>query len=141
MPLVITPTLVIDDALLSERFIRSSGPGGQNVNKVSTAVELRFDIGASPLSGDVRSRLRALAGSRLIANEDVLVIDSREHRLQSKNRDAARERLAELILQALVVPRRRRKTKPTTASKVRRLESKVKRSRVKARRSSKVDRE
>ena len=141
MPLVISPLLAIDDSLLSERFIRSSGPGGQNVNKVSTAVELRFDIGASPLSDDVRRRLRLLAGSRLIANEDVLVIDSREHRLQSKNRDAARERLVELILQALVVPRRRRKTKPTTASKVRRLESKVKRSRVKERRSSRVDRE
>ena len=141
MPLVISPLLAIDDSLLSERFIRSSGPGGQNVNKVSTAVELRFDIGASPLSDDVRRRLRLLAGSRLIANEDVLVIDSREHRVQSKNRDAARERLAELILQALVVPRRRRKTKPTTASKVRRLESKVKRSRVKERRSSRVDRE
>ena len=141
MPLVITPALTIDDALLSERFIRSSGPGGQNVNKVSTAVELRFDIGASPLADEVRRRLRVLAGSRLIANEDVLAIDSREHRLQSKNRDAARERLVELILQALVVPRRRRKTKPTTASRVRRLESKVKRSRVKERRSSKVDRE
>lgn len=130
----------IDDALLSERFVRASGPGGQNVNKVATAVELRFDLAAAPLAADVKARLRVLAGSRVI-DDDVVVIDAREHRTQSKNRDAARARLAELIRQALVRPRSRRKTRPTAASRERRIDTKVRRSRVKARRSTKVESE
>jgi ribosome-associated protein len=140
MALVITPALSLDDALVTERFVRASGPGGQNVNKVATAVELRFDLGAAPLDERVKARVRTLAGSRLI-EDDVVLIDSREHRVQSKNREAARARLVALIQQALVVPKRRTKTRPTKAAKERRLETKVRRSRVKARRSSKVDAE
>ena len=133
MPLAITPALSLDDALVTERFVRASGPGGQNVNKVATAVELRFDLGAAPLDEAVKVRLRALAGSRLV-DGDVIVIDAREHRLQSKNREAARARLASLIRAALVRPKRRTKTRPTAASKERRIEGKVRRARVKARR-------
>lgn len=131
MPLAVTPTLLLEDALLSERFIRASGPGGQNVNKVATAVELRFDLAAAPLQDDVKTRLRRLAGSRLI-DDDVVVIDAREHRTQSKNRDAARARLVALIVQAMVRPRARQKTRPTAASRERRIEGKVRRARVKA---------
>jgi ribosome-associated protein len=140
MALVVTPSLVLDDALVTERFVRASGPGGQNVNKVATAVELRFDLAAAPLDERVKARVRTLAGSRLI-EDDVVLIDSREHRVQSKNREAARARLVALIQQALVVPKRRTKTRPTRAAKERRLETKVRRSRVKARRSSKVETE
>lgn len=131
VPLVITPTLSFDDALVSERFVRASGPGGQNVNKVATAVQLRFDLAAAPLDDAVKSRLRALAGTRLV-DDDVIVIDAREHRLQSKNREAARERLAALVRAALVRPKRRTKTRPTAASKERRLESKIRHARIKA---------
>src|ERR1700716_726439 len=103
--LQVTPTLAIDDAELEERFVRASGPGGQNVNKVSTAVQLRFDVGRSRgLSDEVRARLRALAGSRM-TDEDVLVIDARTHRTQGQNREDARERLADLIRRALVRPK------------------------------------
>jgi ribosome-associated protein len=140
MPLVVTPALVLEDALVTERFVRASGPGGQNVNKVSTAVELRFDLGAAPLEADVKARLRALAGAKLV-DDDVVLIEAREHRTQGKNREAARERLASLIRAALVRPRTRRKTRPTAASREQRLESKVRRARVKAGRSTKVERE
>ena len=127
----VTPSIAIPDAELEERFVRASGPGGQNVNKVSTAVELRFDVGASSLPEEVKARLRALAGKRMTA-QGVLVIDSREHRSQKDNRDTARERLAELIRRALVRPRPRRKTRPGAAARERRLEGKVRRSRIKA---------
>jgi ribosome-associated protein len=130
MPLEITPTLVIDDSELEERFVRASGPGGQNVNKVSTAVQLRFDVGRSRLDGDVRQRLRALAGSRM-TDEDVLLIDARAHRTQGQNREEARTRLTDLIRRALVRPKRRTKTRPGAAAKQRRLDTKKIRSETK----------
>ena|SRR4051812_8135210 len=128
-----TPTIVIPEESLEERFVRASGPGGQNVNKVATAVELRFDIPASSLPVDVKARLIALGGNR-VTLDGVLVIDSREHRTQAQNRATARERLVELVRQAAVRPRRRRKTRPSAASREKRIHSKVRRSRVKARR-------
>jgi ribosome-associated protein len=128
--LQVTPTLAIDDAELEERFVRASGPGGQNVNKVSTAVQLRFDVARSRLSDEVRSRLRTLAGSRM-TDEDVLVIDARTHRTQGQNRGDARERLADLIRRALVRPKRRHKTRPGAAAKQRRLDTKKLRAKTK----------
>ena len=130
MPLVITPTLSIEDAELDERFVRASGPGGQNVNKVSTAVQLRYDVGRSALPPDVRDRLRALAGSRM-TDDDVLVIDARTHRTQGQNREEARERLAEVVRRALVRPKRRKKTRPGKAAKERRLVTKKRRAETK----------
>src|SRR4029434_8784297 len=106
----ITDDLAIDDREVEERFVRASGPAGQNVNKVSTAVELRFDVRASSLPSDVKDRLLARAASRMTA-DGVLVIDSREHRTQARNREAARERLVELIAQAARTPRRRKATR------------------------------
>ncbi len=131
--LQVTPTLAIPEHELNERFVRASGPGGQNVNKVSTAVELRFDVVGSRLPEDVKARLLALAGKRA-SQDGVLLIDSREHRTQSQNRAEARERLAALVRQALHRPRSRKKTKPSRAARERRLESKIQRARVKARR-------
>lgn len=134
--LSVTPSLSIDESELEERFVRASGPGGQNVNKVSTAVELRFDAAASPaLTNEIRARLRTVAGARMTA-EGVVVIDARRHRTQAQNREDARERLAELLRKALVPPRPRRKTKPTKASERRRLESKRRRAEVKRTRGS-----
>jgi ribosome-associated protein len=129
----VTPSIVVRDDELDERFVRASGPGGQNVNKVSTAVELRFNVATSTLPDDVKERLRALAGKKLSA-DGVLSIDSREHRTQAQNRSAARARLAALLRQAAIRPKRRKKTRPTKAARERRLVTKGQRAQVKARR-------
>ena len=127
----ITDTIGIEERELDERFVRASGPGGQNVNKVSTAVELRFDVRASSLPYDMKQRLIALAGSRMTGDE-VLLIDSREHRTQAMNREAARARLVALLQLAARRPKTRRPTKPKRAAKEKRLESKRQRSEVKS---------
>ena len=132
----ITNTVSIADDELSESFVRSSGPGGQNVNKVSTAVELRFDVAASPsLSEPVRARLIRLGGHRM-TKDGVLIIQADRFRTQEANRKDARARLVELIKAATVVPKKRIKTKPTRASKERRVEGKKLRSTVKKMRRS-----
>jgi ribosome-associated protein len=127
----ISDTLSIEERELEERFVRASGPGGQNVNKVSTAVELRFNVAASSLPPDVKQRLMALAGSRM-TGEGVLLIDSREHRTQGMNREAAQARLVALIQLAAQRPKKRRPTKPKRAAKEERLASKRQRSEVKS---------
>ncbi len=127
----VTPEIQISESELTERFVRASGPGGQNVNKVETAVELRFDVARSSLPEDLKARLATLAGKRMTA-DGVLTIDSRAHRTQAQNRAAARERLADLLRRASVRPKPRRKTRPTKASRERRLVSKVQRADIKA---------
>ncbi len=128
----VTDKIQIDEGEIEESFVRSSGPGGQNVNKVSSAVQLRFDARNSPsLPDDVRRRLERLAGKRL-TNDGVIVLIAQTHRSQERNRAEALQRLVELIRQATVRPKPRTATRPTLASKKRRLESKTRRSRVKS---------
>jgi ribosome-associated protein len=127
----ITDSIALDDGEIDESFVRSAGPGGQNVNKLATAVQLRFDVRQSPsLPPEVRTRLERLAGRRL-TTEGVLVITAQRHRTQDRNREDARERLIELIRRAAVPPVPRRPTKPTHASRKRRLESKQRRAKIK----------
>ena len=127
----ITHSISLDEREIEENFVRSTGPGGQNVNKLATAVQLRFDVRQSPaLPPDVRARLERLAGRRL-TNDGVLVITAQRHRTQERNRQDARERLIELIRRAAVPPVPRRPTRPTAASRRRRLEAKTRRSKMK----------
>jgi ribosome-associated protein len=120
----ITPTITIDESEIQEHFVRASGPGGQNVNKVATTVQLRFDVANSrSLPDEVRKRLISLAGNR-ITEDGVLIIDARRFRTQGRNREDAIDRLVELIRSAAQIPKYRRQTRPTLASKTRRLETK-----------------
>src|SRR5262245_21840130 len=127
----ITPSISIGEGELEEHFIRPSGPGGQNVNRLASAVQLRFDVRRSPsLPDDVRARLERLAGRRL-TRDGVIVIDAQRHRTQERIREDARERLVDLIRRAAVAPVPRRATKPTAAARERRLQSKKRRSSIK----------
>jgi ribosome-associated protein len=135
----ITPRIALDESEIEERFVRASGPGGQNVNKLSTAVQLRFDVKNSPSLPDaVKERLMRLAGRRM-TGDGVLVINAQRHRTQERNRQDAQDRLVELIREAVPPPIQRRPTKPTLGSKKRRLESKKQRGEIKNLRSKPVE--
>ena len=132
--LLVTPEIVIEESELEERFVRASGPGGQNVNKVASAVELRFDAARSPaLTDEFRARLRGLAGSRM-NDEGVVLIDARRFRTQAQNRQDARDRLLAMLRHAATPPKRRHKTRPTRASRERRISTKKRRSDIKRQR-------
>ena len=132
----VTAKIALDEREIDEQFVRASGPGGQNVNKLSTAVQLRFDVRHSPsLPPEVRARLERLAGARL-TREGVVVIIAQRHRTQGRNREDALERLLDLIRQAAVAPVKRRPTRPTKASRERRIEGKKRRAGIKHLRSS-----
>jgi ribosome-associated protein len=136
VPLIVSEQIEIPDEELEWKFVRSSGPGGQNVNKVSSAVQLRFLLPRNTsLPGAVRGRLRRLAGRKLIDDGSILIA-ARSERSQEQNRRAALERLAELIRAALIEPKIRKKTRPTRASKERRIESKKRRAGTKRSRAS-----
>jgi len=129
--IAITRSLSLDENEVQFFFVRASGPGGQNVNKVATAVQLRFDVGNSPsLPGDVRTRLIRMAGRR-ITRDGILIIEARQHRTQERNREDAVARLVALIQRAVERPKPRKKTKPPRAARERRIESKKQRGRVK----------
>jgi ribosome-associated protein len=131
----VTSHISIDEREVEESFVRASGPGGQNVNKLATAVQLRFDVRLSPsLPADVRDRLERLAGARL-TRDGVLVITAQSHRTQGRNRQDALDRLIDLIRRAAIAPRLRRPTKPTKASRERRVEAKKHRAGLKLRRT------
>ena len=135
-PIPVTSTIFLDSDEISEEFIHSSGPGGQNVNKVATAVRLRFNvIDSTSLPEEIKGRLARLAGKRMNAQGE-LVIEARQYRTQEQNRQAAQERLVHLIRAAAEHPKRRQKTHPTLASKQRRLKMKKQRSELKRLRSS-----
>ena len=130
----INDAITIPDSELEERFVRSSGPGGQNVNKVSTKVELRFDVaGSTVLPADAKERLLRLAGQRA-TQEGILILEAQSERSRERNREIARERLTELVLQSLQRPKPRMATKPTRSSQTKRLDQKSKRSKVKQKR-------
>jgi ribosome-associated protein len=135
--IAVTSRISIDESELDESFVRSSGPGGQNVNKLSTAVQLRFDVRHSPsLPPEVRDRLERLAGSRL-TRDGVLVIIAQQYRTQGRNREDALARLVDLIRRAAVAPVKRRPTRPTKASRERRIEGKKRRGDIKGLRRTK----
>jgi ribosome-associated protein len=134
----VTPSIAIDEGAISESFVRASGPGGQNVNKVATAVQLRFDVAASGLPGDVRARLTAIAGKRMTQFGELLITAQR-FRTQERNRQAALDTLIRLIQRAAEPPVPRIATRPTAASKRRRLQTKARRARVKQSRAAPAD--